>query len=171
MPDFTAIRAAKPTTCTAPTEIGPVRVTYDRNAFVGSITAVTTPRRLRLSRVLLGWDVTNEGAAWQPHDASDLDHWEGVVRADRATLRAERDRQISARAALTPEAAGKLPTLFADPPADDAPVTWEERRNAYALAWRGLLDQLPPDFITALDDGVLDDFLGAKPPMRGTATG
>lgn len=179
MPDFDTIRSPQPTRVTAQTDAGPVLLHYDRNAVIGAVQSAiyTMPIRDRLARLLLDWDVTMHGEPWHPEALEDVTHWQGVIREEREQAHAAWTALKARHDALTPEAvasaiaAKTLRPLGAEPVAIDAPITTQDRRTAYSAAWRAFLDELPNDFVQALDDEVLDDFLGGRWRMKDMATG
>lgn len=173
MPELETIKRPLPTKVTAQTEAGPVETHYDRNAVTGAIqnAIYSMPIRERLSRLLVGWDVTMNGECWQPESLENIGHWQGVIRAQREQAHVAWTALKSQRAALTPEAALALPPLGDEPIAPDAPMTVQDRRAAYSAAWRAILDELPNDFVKAIDDEVLDDFLGGRWRMNATGRG
>lgn len=171
--DLETIQRPKPTTITVETDDGEVKVTYDRNAMTDDLTAQLYSMlvRTRLSRVLLGWDVTMNGVPWQPPDLNNIYHWEQAIREQRQSAHEAWEKLNSQHGALTPELATHLPPLGPEPIAPDAPITAQDRREAYIAEWSSILAKLPNDFKQTIDEGILDDFLGGRWRMYATATG
>lgn len=141
MISFESLRAPKPMEITVVWEGQDLHVTYDRAAFTIEMTegVYGMPIRERMSRVLLGWDLLKAGQPWQP-PAKDDPIWEATIQAARA------------QAVTTDSERGEA----------CAPITDDERAQAYRAAWNDIITQLPRTFIRAVDTGVLDDFLGVS---------
>lgn len=157
MISFESLRAPKPMAIVVVWEGQDLHVTYDRAAFTIEMTegVYAMPIRRRLSRVLLGWDLTRASVSWQPPPKDDP-NWDTLIQADR--LRAVKARHASALE-------GDLPAPLSDAERSevmDAPITWEERAAAYEAAWDAILLQIDRTFVRAVDTGVLDDFLGVS---------
>lgn len=170
--DIAQLRAPRPTTTRITWEGEEVVVIYDRNAFTMDLTESTfsVPIMQRLVQVLLGWDVLQEGRSWQPEERADP-IWDTRVRelrvlraATEKATRVLRETQAAlAEGAALDRAALEQAQALTDEERADAnaePPTEAERRAAYQAAWSTILEQLPREFVRAVDRGILDDFLG-----------
>lgn len=156
-----AVQAPKPARIVVHFNGEELNVTYDRNAITNAMveSLFQTPIRARLGLMLLEWDLLQNGQPWQPAPLSDP-VWREKAEAQRLADALAHKALPEVNEALIAKVQTHELTADEQSTALATPITATERRAQYTDAWDEIFRLLPRDFLRAVDEGVLDDFLG-----------